>query len=311
MKNPQIELARKFIGSLKKHWLRTNPDAQKIAKYFKEKYRELPRPDHMAIRSISGIGFGIDEANSLFSALGYKFGGYWPIPKLNIMACHFEPPAPDLEKIFFSEVHFENHDTEKLLNLIMPKSSKDWLRTDIYDVCSLIYSCHRDKTQRPLQIDVLFDFLMRAMWELELTRKKFAAISEKCSQEIIHVMAFGFVPNHFTFLMQDPNHKYPGYTTMENLSKEMESLGIKMQEQVEGAENSILCQTSTKAYPGKFKTYKKKNGNEYHEEDIKIEWPRSYIEFIKRGADPASPTGRYEGFLPNQAQALFKMTAKT
>ena len=93
---------------------------------------------------------------------------------------------------------------------------------------------------------------------------------------------------------------------MENVAKEIASLGIGMQEHVEGKEESILCQVSTKAYPGSFLTHRLAKGVV---KPVQITWPMSYIEFIKRGEDLTSPTGRYEGFLPNQAQALFKMTA--
>ena len=291
MKNPQVELARKVMRSLKKHWMKTNPHARIVMNYLKEKYGELPRADHMAIRSISGIGFGIQEANSLFSALGYRFGALWPIPKLNINACHFEPPVPGLEKIFFSVIELDDIETNLPPEENFKKIKKNIKSTvynvsdEIYDICEHIHS----RLSRPCGlskylIDDITGFFCSPVWIMKETA--FLEISKKpYLQETAHVLAHGFIPNHFTFLMKDPNYAFPGYTSMEALSKEIGSLGIKMQEQVEGDEDSTLCQVSTKAYS------------------------KSYIEFIKRGADPTSLTGRYEGFLPNQAQVLFKMTA--
>lgn len=314
----QARLARKVMTSLKKHWMKTNPHVRIIMKYFKEKYGELPRSDHMAIRSISGIGFGIDEANSLFSALGYKFGGYWPIPKLNIMACHFEPPAPDLEKIFFSEIQLE--DIGKNIPAKEFEKIKKIVKQSIYSVadeidlkCGSIYTSlnFAKRYNRVPDSYSLVNFFTDPPSDYLIRKNSdFKWLSEKSYlQETTHVLAYGFIPNHFTFLLKDPNYTFPGYTTMENLSKEIESLGIKMQEQVEGNEDSILCQVSTKATEGLFGTYNKRNDLCF--EIMPMKWPMSYIEFIKRGADPASPTGRYEGFLPNQAQTLFKMTAST
>src|SRR3989344_8389239 len=108
MEKWRLELARKFMGSLKESWRKNNSDVDKALQFIKDNYDSKgPRPDHMAIRSVSGIGFGQEEAYRLFSVLRYKYGGSWWIPKLNIAACHFEPPSPDLEKIFFSVVLLE------------------------------------------------------------------------------------------------------------------------------------------------------------------------------------------------------------
>lgn len=311
MKNLQVELAKRVMKSLKRHWMKTNPHARLVMKYFEEKYGELPRPDHMAIRSISGIGFGIDEANSLFSALGYRFGAYWPIPKLNIMACHFEPPTADLEKIFFSEIDLDAIEQNAPPEENFKEAKKKIKRgnynvgNEIYWLCGEIYTilANHTSSSKKLLVEELARFftVTTPSWITDI--KTFSEISKKpYLQETAHVLAYGFIPNHFTFLMQDPTYKFVGYASMGTLSKEIESLGIKMQEHVEGTEDSILCQTSTKAYSSTFRTFE---GTEFR----KIKWPRSYIEFIKRGADLASPTGRYEGFLPDQAQVLFKMTA--
>jgi len=309
MKNLQIELARKFMAAMKKHWRKNNPHVDIVMNYLMEKYGELPRPDHVAIRSISGIGFGIQEANSLFSALGYRFANYWPIPKLNIMACHFEPPVPELEKIFFSEIRLDdikqNVSKKEFANVKRKIKRMVWNESsEISDLCKEIYGSIHSKIYfkkqwkkpehwKKLDLFNLNWFFTRSPWSsLSITDSDFRWLSEKpYLQETTHVLAYGFIPNHFTFLLKDPNYTFPGYTTMENFAKEIGSLGIEMQEKVEGEEESILCQVSTKACMGKF------------------QWPMSYIEFIKRGSDPASPTDRYEGFLPNQAQVLFKMTA--
>lgn len=312
MESKQIVLARKVIKSLKNHWARTNPHVRIIMRHFKEKYGELPRPDHLAIRSISGIGFGIEEANCLFSALGYKFGAFWPIPALNIEACHFEPLTQDLEKIFFSEIDLDTIKKSAPQEDGFSNVKKEIMRSicnisnDVYYLCGEIYSglCGSGSLPKNLIYDLTNFFVVTTpSWDIHC--EYFNVIArESYLQETAHVLAYGFIPNHFSFLIQDPTYKFPGYTTMENLRKEIESLGIPMQKIVEGEETSMLCQVSTKAYLGKFLTFDSQS------KPKKIKWPRSYIEFIKRGADPTSPTGRYEGFLPNQAKALFKMTAK-
>lgn len=312
MESKQIVLARKAIKSLKNHWARTNPHVRIIMNHFKEKYGELPRPDHLAIRSISGIGFGIEEANCLFSALGYRFGAFWPIPALSIKACHFEPPVPDLEKIFFSELDLDAIEKSASQEDGFGKVKKEIMHNiynvsnDVYSLCGEIYSglCSSYSLPKNLIYDLTNFFVVTTpSWNAHC--EHFKEIARKSYlQETAHVLAYGFIPNHFTFLMQDPNYKFLGYTTMENLRNEIESLCIPMQEMVEGEETSILCQVSTKAYLGKFLTFDSQS------KPKKINWPRSYIEFIKRGPDPASPTGRYEGFLPKQAQTLFKMTAQ-
>lgn len=318
MRDLQIELAIKFIASMKKHWRKTNPYVDVVMNHLMEKYGELPRPDHMAIRSISGVGFGIQEANSLFSALGYKFGNYWPIPDLNINACHFEPPTPELEKIFFSEIQMEQigkNIPEKEFASVKKKIRKMVWNTSesVSGICAQLYDIMNAKkyyTKQWTKSDIfnLAVFFTCSPWDLlNIRDSDFRWLSEKpYLQETAHVLAYGFIPNHFTFLMKDQSYTFPGYTSMRDLSKEIESLGIPMQEHAEGNEESILCQVSTKACKGKFSAYQHINGCA---KNMKIEWPMSYIEFIKRGADTNSPTGRYEGFLPNQAKTLFKMTA--
>jgi len=315
MKDLQIELAAKFIAAMKKHWRKTNPHVDIVMNFLMKKYGELPRPDHMAIRSISGAGFGIQEASSLFSALGYKFGGYWPIPNLNINACHFEPPTPELEKIFFSEIDLSAIERNAPAGENFHKI-KSGIRHDIssssmelYIVCGNLYSALAGNYAGTFKalIDNVTEFLIEPPCYIK--SETFSKLSQKpYLQETIHVLAYGFQPNHFTFLLKDPSYTFPGYASMENFAKEIDGLGIQMQEKIEGDEESILCQVSTKACMGKFSAYQHKNGRA---QNVKIEWPMSYIEFIRRGADTNSPTGRYEGFLPKQAQTLFKMTAPT
>lgn len=294
MEKPEYEFARKFMSLLKEHWRKTNPDVDRVLNYLKNKYGELPRPDHMAIRSISGIGFGPEEAYQIFSSLGYRYGGSWWIPSLSIAACHFEPPAPGLEKIFFSTI--------LLRELLYCKEAERESEEAIEKIGGILSRIANHVKTRlgfltPAEpIDRLANFFICPPWVEQgsfIDKDDFSWISGRpYLQETAHVLAHGFLPNHFTFLLKDPSYVFSGYKSMREFAKEIRKLGIPMKKKVEGRENSILCQTSTKAFIGK------------------ANWPTSYIEFIKRGKDMSSPTGRYEGFIPNQAQALFKMTAK-
>lgn len=278
MEKWRVKLARNRIGDLRKAYEEdeANKNYRKIKKYLLEKYGELPRPDHFAIRSVTGSGLEHSEAYQIFSALGYRYGGSYWLPKKHIAACHFEPPAPNLEKIFFSLILLPEfkHDerAEKDYKKIAEKMAA-YLKTGVRDYTDFMWLAGREYDKEPYL------------------------------QELVHVLAYGSIPNHFTFLLKDPIYTFLGYTTMEKFAEEIASLGIPMQESVEGAEGSMLRQVSTKAAIGTTKTLHKKSG-----EPIEVEWPKTYVEFIERGPDPASPTGRFEGFIVEQATVLFDMT---
>src|SRR3989344_9476122 len=311
MEKWRLELARKFMGSLKESWRKNNSDVDKTLQFIKDNYDSKgPRPDHLAIRSVSGIGFGQEEAYRLFSALGYRYGGSWWIPKLNIAACHFEPPSTSsgqvpLEKIFFSVVLLEEFRSKLSKKEYQKLKSIFGYRRSASRLISAIENWPKsDAGEKRKTLEDLLDFFSPP--PLIPTSEDFGWLSsQSIFQEAAHVLVYGFTPNHFTFLLKDPAYELKGYTSMKDFAERLRSSGFKMKDKAEGEEESLLCQTSTIASPNSFKIYDEKT-----KQIANAAWPMSYIEFIRRGADPSSPTGRYEGFIPNQAQALFKMTAQ-
>ena len=314
----RIHNARILMNALLADYRKKNKNVRKIDTVFahiqKRQGGEKPPLDHCALRSISGIGFGRSEAGRLFSALGYRHGGCIYIPSLHIASCFFEPPAKGLPKIFFSEILLEEFCFDERTREDFPLIVEGMRRSikhhfDVEKMRILIANFEIFETlslqEREIAMEDLIAVFVNSppLWRPDSDCFKLIA-GKPHLQEIASVIAYGFRVNHFAFLLKDPEYRLPSYTSMEGFAQWLRNIGLPMKDVVEGRSGSKFRQTSTRAVTDICEVWGHKN-----HESFFVEWPSSYVEFVERGVDPETGL-RFEGFLPNQAKQLFKMTER-
>ncbi|MEK8023193.1 MAG: DUF1338 domain-containing protein, partial [Candidatus Hydrogenedentota bacterium] len=83
-----------------------NPQASRIHELLSERGESIVN-DHIAFRTFDHPLVGVDVLAREFVEHGYKAGGAYSFPAKKLFARHFDPPTPDLPRVFISELKLE------------------------------------------------------------------------------------------------------------------------------------------------------------------------------------------------------------
>jgi len=257
--------------------------------------------DHIALRTFAGqIPFtGISTLGRIFESLGWRAAGTYQFPDKHLSSIHFEPPRPELPKVFISELQL-------------------WaLPSDVREIILRSLRTHRlpvsDETlanvARVGSLDVdsrreLLDRLVREFQELpwSLPEKADVLAVNRASQFAAWVLLHGYNVNHFTSLIN--SHGVPTLDDIERTVDALSQAGVPMKAEIEGERGSKLRQTATEAVV--IDVDVSENGVQ-----SRMPWTYAYFELAQRGEVFNPTTGishRFEGFLGPQATQLFEMT---
>lgn len=314
----RIDNAWTFTDALRADYRKRNKHMRVVEEVLghiqKRQGGERPPLDHCAFRSISGTGFGRVEAGQLFSALGYRLGGRIYIPNLHIDSDFWEPPAEGLPKKFFSEIRLHElrydertrEDFPEIERIVMNSKTEVLNPSRIQAPIQALDCLESNQLVGGVAMDSVVHLFTNALPLWKPTSEDFKFFAQRPHlQEIASVLAYGLRINHFAFLLKDPECQHLGYISMESFARMLHNIGLPMKDVVEGSPGSMLRQTSTRAVMDICETWT----NEGENRSSFMEWPGSYVEFVERGIDPNTGE-RFEGFLPNQAKQLFKMTER-
>lgn len=174
--------------------------------------------DHIALRGLNWPGLGIDALATSFLAYGYTEGGTYTFPEKKLVARHFDPPRPELPKVFISEL--ETEALSEVSRAILERR----FRTDAYPL--------------GLGRGLPPSAKLQAEYEQLLEESEYAA----------WLYAFGFVVNHFTVAV----HELDGAPSLEEVNQRLLGAGYALNEsggQIKGRPEEGLEQSSTLAGP--------------------------------------------------------------
>jgi len=235
--------------------------------------------DHIAFRTIQQGDrcddmYGIWPILHIFRQLGYKSIDQYEFPDKHLYAVHMEKEG--YPKIFISQFEMEQLIDDPNISILQNFLENDFPIPPKIDI-------------NTISIDQLYNYFRLNNHRL-LTRSQLTDINEM-SQYAAWVCLFGNRVNHFTAKVQD----------IEKVVAKCNKAGIPMKPDIEGAPDSLLRQTSTKADVAKVQIILDKNPDK----DIDyIEWPYAYYEIAERGKV------EFGGFKVEQATKLFEMTKK-
>lgn len=260
--------------------------------------------DHIALRTLScQIPFtGIATLGRIFEALGWRPAGTYQFPDKQLSSIHFEPPHPELPKVFISELQL----------WALPAATREILLRSLHS--------HRlpvsDETLAKIadvesmgaaERQTLLERLVREFHELpwSLPEKSDVLAVNRVSQFAAWVLLHGYNVNHFTSLIN--SHDVESLNDIEKTSAALAAAGVPMKAEIEGERGSKLRQTATEAVV--IDVDVAENGLQ-----SRMPWTYAYFELAERGQlfNPATGVAhRFEGFLGPQAAQLFEMTRKT
>lgn len=229
--------------------------------------------DHVAFRTLALRKMGIPRLEPHLLKLGYQRDAAYSFPAKHLRAYGYLPPAPELPRIFLSELL-----TEELSS----------------DSAAILHRCAAQID--PLQLEQPDVFWQGRMWE-PLLVSEYDALQQE-SEYAAWVAALGIRPNHFTISV---NHLQQ-HPEVEDVLQIVEGLGLPINEaggRVKGSSDVLLEQASTMAdrLPMEFA------------DGLIREIPTCYYEFAKRYPDR---DGRlFQGFVAASAERIFESTDAT
>ena len=244
-----------------------NPTAKKIHDAFEAK-GETIQNDHIALRTIRHPRLGIDQLGRAFERLGYQKKGDYHFKEKKLYAWHYEHRDETQPKIFISELLLEQFSPfcQSTLNRLIESIPKSELEREDFSMVG-----------RP--------------WSL--TSEEYIKLADE-SEYASWVAAFGFRPNHFTFLV----NALKNFKNLAAVNTFVQSLGIKLNAsggEIKGSPTELLEQSSTLAerVPVKFS-------------DRVYPVPACYYEFALRY--PMANGKLYQGFVAASADKIFEST---
>ncbi|MEZ6141997.1 MAG: DUF1338 domain-containing protein [Zavarzinella sp.] len=256
--------------------------------------------DHIAFRTIAHENSyaGIATVSRMFEALGYRSAGTYHFEDKSLSSVHLQHANPKLPKLFISEFRTWEVADEKcrtiLTNLVGASAALSI--DELHQLAALKEVGQLDPTVKAKMLALLTQVPWQAP-EIEDVR-----YVNKFSQFAAWVMVHGYQVNHFTALIN--SH---GVASLDNIDKTvaaLQSVGVPMKTDIEGAPGSKLRQTATEATVVEVGV--RNNGT-----PTTMPWTYAYFELAERNEIIDPTTGnkaRFEGFLGPQATNLFDMT---
>jgi hypothetical protein len=160
------------------------PDAHRIRTFLAARGETIIN-DHIAFRTWGVPGFDINTIADSFIPLGYTPGEAYQFDQKKLIARHFNPPSPQLPRVFVSQLDLDRFDN-KFADLVRSLSAQvPAAAADQWDFCTA-----------------------GRLWEVSYSH--YEAL-RKSSEYAAWLAAFGLVANHFTVSVN-------GLQTFENIS---------------------------------------------------------------------------------------------
>ncbi len=254
--------------------------------------------DHIAFRTMASQQphSGIASISRLFEALGYVPAACYQFPDKFLSAIHLQHPNVDFPKLFVSELQSwrlsdAGHQAVQRTLLSHGPSLDDQFLRQL--VC--------------VTADTMAELLPIAVHHVESLpwmppAEEDVQSLHKESQYAAWVLVHGNNVNHFTALINALN--VPTMRDIDETVRVLQSAGIPLKAEIEGAHGTRLRQTATEAAMTDVTVMR--DG-----QPVSIPWSYAYFELAERNDILDPETGRkhrFEGFLGPQATQLFDMT---
>lgn len=266
MSQPQPLLARLWDD-----YASMNPQAGAIHRLLAAR-GEVVANDHIALRTFDDPRVGLSVLARPFVALGYTPAGSYEFPDKKLVARHFEHAAPDMPRVFISELR-TGLCSESLRHTI--KSLVDQMPAGLVDRWDLPVA------GRPWKVSY-------AAYESLRTESEYAA----------WMAAFGFRVNHFTVLV----NALKKFRTLQELNAFLKKNGFELNSaggEIKGNPAEYLEQSSTLA-----------SKVLVNFEDGPRSIPGCYYEFARRYPLPGAEGKLFSGFIAASANKIFESTDK-
>lgn len=256
-----------LLARMWREYITLNPEAHRVADLFASRGEQVEN-DHIAFRTLGFPEVGIDVLARPFLADGWVESGTYLFPEKKLRARHYQSTVPGRPLVFISELDVDAFGPEirrilrSLVDQIPPGT------TERFDFCC---------SGRPWSLD-------RATW------RALAEVSEYAGW----VAAFGFLPNHFTVLVNSLR-TLPSLQAVNDL---LEQNGFALNAsggKIKGTPEQLLEQSSTLA-----------NAVDVPFSDGVARVPSCYYEFARRYAGPDGAL--YRGFIAASADRIFEST---
>lgn len=258
----------RLFAALWNDYIRLAPDAQAIHQLFARENNGQVINDHIALRTFNLLEVNLDTLARPFVQAGYQPRGEYQFPQRKLFARHFEPPHPELPKVFISELRVEQ----------LSRHAQAIIKTLVAQV---------DKSAAE---QAHFCYSGRA-WSLNL--EHYDRLLEE-SEYAAWVAAHGYHANHFTVSL---NH-FQQPVTLEQVNQKLIQAGFAMNDSgglIKGSAAQLLEQSATLARPVTV-TFS----------DGQREIPGCFYEFARRY--PMADGRLYQGFVAASADRIFEST---
>jgi hypothetical protein len=246
--------------------------------------------DHVAFRTMGVENLGISSFEKIFLAHGYEKRDFFHFKVKKLDANWYSPPAPDLPRIFISELKVDLL-SEKVKKII--RKYTDSVISDPVDHINLNNA------------EGVSSFFQNPLWELPSIEDYEALLAE--SEYAAWVIYNRYYLNHYTISVHDlPD----AYCSLERFNEFLKSIGIVLNSsggEIKTSKDKLLRQSSSVAN----KVVANFSGNKTRE------IAGSYIEFAERGVlkqfthlpkSKITREQRREGFETGNADRIFEST---
>jgi Domain of unknown function (DUF1338) len=273
--------------------------------------------DHIAFRTLrltttqngSSLQLGIPYLANIVEAFGYQAAGEYHFPDQLLYARHYAHPEQsvhDLPKLFISELKVD--ELPKPIGTLIQQTVASGAFAKHADLPSQITAITSQKNQENHQSQKDLLSALRQVFQRPWLPAKQSIVEavNQASQYGAWVLLHGYAVNHFTGYVN--RHQTEQYKTIEQTVAGLIHLGVPMKPQLEGSQESGLCQTATQAVMEPVWVQEDATG-----ELIQIPWPYAYYEIAERYPleTPSGQSVLFEGFLNAQAKQLFEMTRRS
>ncbi|HDR52867.1 MAG TPA: DUF1338 family protein [Mariniphaga anaerophila] len=302
MKQNTADIAGMFTNRLQEAFLSRVPAARFYAAMIDQKGGRMVI-DHIGFRTLDiNTGeqpAGIQGIRHIFECLGYHIAGKYELPKKKLKAIFMEHDAPNLPKIFVSQLNVQQ--LPGWAKQLFPEvvSETPYLLSD--SGIELLSRLKQDGQLTSEAAEILTDELsgyFRRPWNPppKDTVIKLNEVSHYAAWVLLH----GNAPSHFAALVNGQQVK--SLPDLETTVRALQKNGVAVKENIEGAKGSILRQTATYAVKEEIEV----KGDDGPDE---ITWTYGYLELIERGWQETEDGPQlFQGFIENQEKNFYDMT---
>ena len=302
MKQNATDIARMLTERLREAFLSRVPAARSYAAMVENKGGRIVI-DHIGFRSLDmNTGeqpAGIQAVRHIFECFGFHAAGNYVLPKKKLKAIFLEHDAPDLPKIFVSQLNVQQ--LPGWAKLLLPEvvSETPYLLSDLG--IELLSRSKQDGQLTSEAAEILTDELsgyFRRPWNPppKDTVIKLNEVSHYAAWVLLH----GNAPSHFAVLINAQEAK--SLPNIETTVRALKNAGVAVKENIEGAKGDILRQSATYAVKEEIKVKSDDGPDE-------ITWTYGYLELIERGWQETEDGPRlFQGFIEGQEKNIYDMT---